>query len=53
MKDIYIIILELTSKNSDGTFKLSQSHLAEKVINCVRLTVSGRLNARETTAGKT
>ena len=39
-------------KNSNGTFKLSQFHLVEKIINCVGLTVSMGLNPRETPDGK-
>ena len=52
MKDIYQIILELTSIKSDGTFELSQLHLVEKIINHVGLAVSTSLKARETPAGK-
>ena len=37
------------NKHSDKTFKLSQSHLAEKIINHVGLTVSASLKTRETT----
>ena len=40
-----------TKKNSDGTFELSQSHLVEKIINHVRLEVSGSLKLGETTTG--
>ena len=47
MKEIYQIFLELTSKNPDGTFKLSQSHLVEKIINHVGLELSASLKARE------
>ena len=34
-------------KNPDGTFELLQSHLVEKIINHVRLTVTASLRARE------
>ena len=37
-------------KHLDGTFKLSQLHLAEKIINYVRLEVYAGLKARETPA---
>ena len=40
------------NKNSDGTFKLSQSHLVEKIINHVGLEVSVSLKSIDTTAGK-
>ena len=52
MKEIHQIIMELTSINSDGTFILSQSHLAEKIINHVRLEGSASLKARDTPSGK-
>ena len=39
-------------KNSDGKFELSQSHLVEKTINHVGLTVSKSLKSRDTPAGK-
>ena len=39
-------------KYSDGTFKLLQSHLVEKIINHVGLTVSTSFKERETSAGK-
>ena len=39
-------------KNSDGAFKLSKSHLVEKIINHVVLTVSLSLKERETPSGK-
>ena len=41
-----------TKKHSDRTFELSQSHLVEKIINCVILEVSTSLKARETPTGK-
>ena len=40
------------NKNSDGTFKSSQSHLVEKIINNVGLIVFMSLKARDTPAGK-
>ena len=36
----------------DGTFKLLQSHLVEKIINRVGITVSTSLKARDTPTGK-
>ena len=39
-------------ENSDWTFKLSQSHLVEKIINHVGLEVSVSLKSIDTTAGK-
>ena len=39
-------------KNSDGTFKLSQSHLVEKIINHIGLEVFVSLKKRETPTGK-
>ena len=39
-------------KKSDGTFKLSQLHLVEKLINHVRLEFSLILKARDTPTGK-
>ena len=39
-------------KYSDGTFKLSQSNLAEKIINHVGLEVYVSLKSREAPAGK-
>ena len=38
--------------NSYRIFELSQSHLAEKTINRVRLTVSASLNSRDNSSGK-
>ena len=51
MKEIYQIILELTSKNPDGTFKLSQLHLVEKIINRVGIELSASLKAIEMPTG--
>ena len=39
-------------KNSDETFELLLSHLVEKLINHVGLTVSAGLKSKETPAGK-
>ena len=39
-------------KNSDGTLELSKSHLVEKVINHVGLTVSVSLKLRGNPSGK-
>ena len=39
-------------KKPDWTFKLSQSHLMEKITNHVELTVYASLKARETPSGK-
>ena len=39
-------------KKSDGTFKLLQSHLVEKIINHVGITMSASINSRETLAVK-
>ena len=39
-------------KNSDGTLELLQSHMVDKIINHVGLTVSAILNSIETHAGK-
>ena len=36
----------------DGSFELSQSHLVDKIINHVRITVSASLNCREMPARK-
>ena len=52
MKEIYQIILELTSKKSDGIFKLSQSHLVDKIINHAGITVSASLKAKDTPSVK-
>ena len=41
-----------TQKNSDGTFELSQLHLAEKIINRVGITLSMILKSSETPSGK-
>ena len=41
-----------TKKKSDGTFKLSQLHLMEKIINHVGFEVSASLKYRDTPAGK-
>ena len=52
MNEIYQIIGVKIKKNSDGTFKLSQLHLVEKIINRVRILVSASIKSRETPAGK-
>ena len=41
--DISNYLVVNTKTNSDGTFKLLQSHLVEKIINHARLTVSASL----------
>ena len=38
--------------NPDGTLEISQSHMVEKIINRVGITVSESLKARETLVGK-
>ena len=53
MKEIHKIILELTSrKKSDGTFKLSQLRLVDKIIKYVGITVSVSLKSRDTSSEK-
>ena len=39
-------------KNSYGTFKLSQSHMVDKIINHIGFTVSASLNSIETPSVK-
>ena len=50
--DIYNYLGLNIKKHSDGEFELSQSHLADKIINRVGLTVSKGLKSRETPVGK-
>ena len=49
---IYNYLRVNIKNNSDRILELSQSHLAEKIINHVGLTVSAGLKARDTPAGK-